>query len=139
MVTRKRILIAATFVLITALALVVHGLVADLSDPRTLIARAPSGTTKLLDRNGRLLYEFLDPYAGSRTRIDLAQIPLASVLLTVTLVERQWRSVRIGNAASQYSWENSVEETPVATQTVTTTVNGLVNAAVIPTWRCGAR
>ncbi len=83
MVTRKRILIAATFVLITALAQAVHGLVADLPDPRTLIARAPSGTSKLLDRNGRLLYEFLDPHAGSRTRVDLAQIPLACCQATV--------------------------------------------------------
>ena len=53
---------------------------------------------------------------------------LAGVPLTVTLVERQWRSVRVKNAQGQYSWENSIEETPVATQTVTTAVNGLVNA-----------
>ena len=57
---------------------------------------------------------------------------LAGVPLTVTLVERQWRSVRVKNAQGQYSWDNSIEERPVATQTVTTTVNGLVNATVIP-------
>ncbi len=57
---------------------------------------------------------------------------LAGVPLTVTLVERQWRSVRVKNMAGQYFWENSIEERPIATQTVTTTVNGLVNATVIP-------
>ena len=83
MVTRKRILIAVTFALITALTLVVHGLLADLPDPRTLISRAPVGTTKLLDRKGRLLYEFLDPRTGSRTRVELAQIPLACRQATI--------------------------------------------------------
>ena len=63
---------------------------------------------------------------------DADHKPLPDVPLTVTLVEREWRSVRVKNVQGQYSWENSVEETPVATQTVTTTVNGMVNANVVP-------
>jgi 1A family penicillin-binding protein len=78
-VSRKRIIVVTVLVLIAGLILVVRDLVTDLPDPRTLLSRAPSGTTKLLDRNGRLLYEFLDPRSegGSRTRVDLAQVPLA--------------------------------------------------------------
>jgi 1A family penicillin-binding protein len=85
MVTRKRIAIVAALTLITVLALVVRDLVADLPDPRTLIARAPSGTTKLLDRQGRLLYEFLDPRSegGSQTLVELEQIPLACRQATI--------------------------------------------------------
>jgi len=79
MATRKRIIIVTAIVLIVGLVLIVHDLVADLPDPRTLLSRAPVGTTKLLDRQGRLLYEFLDPRSegGSRTRVDLTQVPLA--------------------------------------------------------------
>jgi len=78
--------------LMAGLALVVRDLVADLPDPRALLSRAPSGTTKLFDRQGRLLYEFLDPHAGSRTRVDLAQVPLACRQATVATEDANFYS-----------------------------------------------
>ncbi len=63
---------------------------------------------------------------------DAEHKPLASVPLTVALIQRQWRTIRTKNAEGQYVWENSIQETSIATQTVTTTANGLVSALVVP-------
>ncbi len=52
-------------------------LVGDLSAPDALITRASPDTTKIYDRNGRLLYEVLDPRAGRRTRVALNDLPLS--------------------------------------------------------------
>ncbi|MBI5876927.1 MAG: PBP1A family penicillin-binding protein [Chloroflexi bacterium] len=51
-------------------------LAADLPSPEALIVRAAPDTTKIYDRQGRLLYEVLDPRAGRRTRLRLADMPL---------------------------------------------------------------
>lgn len=48
----------------------------DLPTPDALITRSARDTTKIFDRNGRLLYEILDPRAGSRTRVRLSDLPL---------------------------------------------------------------
>ena len=52
------------------------GLVGDLPAPDALITRSSPDATKIYDRNGRLLYEILDPRAGRRTRIALSEMPL---------------------------------------------------------------
>jgi penicillin-binding protein 1C len=62
--------------LILAGGLAYRELVASLPAPGALVQRASSGTTKILDRNGTLLYEILDPLSGSRTRLQLDDIPL---------------------------------------------------------------
>ncbi|HET7091697.1 MAG TPA: transglycosylase domain-containing protein, partial [Anaerolineae bacterium] len=64
-------LCAAVSVMIAYLALS-----ADLPSPDALLTRASSGTTKILDRNGKLLYELIDPRSGTRTRLALDDIPL---------------------------------------------------------------
>lgn len=43
----------------------------------SLITRSSPDATKILDRKGRLLYEILDPRAGRRTRVSLAELPLS--------------------------------------------------------------
>ncbi|CAG0965556.1 partial penicillin-binding protein 1A, partial [Anaerolineae bacterium] len=48
----------------------------DLPTPDALITHSARDTTKIFDRNGRLLYEILDPRAGSRTRVRLSDLPL---------------------------------------------------------------
>jgi 1A family penicillin-binding protein len=73
----KRALLGVT---IFACALALAGLIyvnlgADLPPPGSLITRAAPDTTKIYDRNGRLLYEILDPRAGRRTRVPLNDIP----------------------------------------------------------------
>ncbi len=48
----------------------------DLPAPDALITRSSPDATKIYDRNGRLLFEILDPRAGRRTRVSLADLPL---------------------------------------------------------------
>src|SRR3990172_7390618 len=52
------------------------GLAGDLPAPDALITRSSPDATKIYDRNGRLLYEILDPRAGRRTRVALSEMPL---------------------------------------------------------------
>ncbi|MGB8648240.1 MAG: penicillin-binding protein 1C [Anaerolineae bacterium] len=72
---RKLTLFAAVLIAILGVAAYV-GLFGDLPPSDALITRASPDTTKILDRNGRLLYEILDPRAGRRTRVPLSEIPL---------------------------------------------------------------
>ncbi len=65
---------ALTLVAVVA-ALTLCWLTADLPAPGQLIIRAPPDTTKIYDRQGRLLFEILDPRAGRRTRVALSDVP----------------------------------------------------------------
>jgi len=47
----------------------------DLPAAGTLLSKASPDTTKIYDRNGRLLFEVLDPRAGRRTRVPLGELP----------------------------------------------------------------
>lgn len=58
----------------------------DLPSPDTLLTRSSRDTTKIFDRNGKLLYEILDPRAGRRTRVSLDEMP-ASLKNAVVAVE----------------------------------------------------
>lgn len=51
------------------------GLFADLPSPDAVITRSSPDTTKILDRNGNVLFEVLDPRAGRRTRVNLGDLP----------------------------------------------------------------
>jgi penicillin-binding protein 1C len=78
---RWLMVVIAGLTLIAALAF--YLLTIDLPAPDDLLTRASSGSTKILDRNGQLLYEINDPRSGSRTRLNLAEIPLACQQATV--------------------------------------------------------
>ena len=72
------ILASAASVAVLALlaaALGLRWLTADLPAPGQLLTRAAPDTTKVYDRQGRLLFEVLDPRAGRRTRVALAEVP----------------------------------------------------------------
>jgi penicillin-binding protein 1C len=58
-----------------SLAAAYLALSAGLPSPDALLARASSPATRILDRNGRLLYEIIDPRSGSRARLSLDDIP----------------------------------------------------------------
>jgi len=64
-------------VLVIALAVMAGGfaLLQPLS-PDRLMAQAPRPATQILDRNGRLLYEILDPATGRHREIRLNEMPL---------------------------------------------------------------
>lgn len=69
----RTLFLILVLVSIGALAFTLFG---DLPAPDTLITRSSPDTTKIFDRNGRLLYEVLDPRAGRRTRVALDELPL---------------------------------------------------------------
>ncbi|MCB0215489.1 MAG: transglycosylase domain-containing protein [Chloroflexi bacterium] len=50
-------------------------LLAGLPSTESLVTRASPDSTKIFDRHGALLYELLDPRAGRRSRVALAELP----------------------------------------------------------------
>jgi membrane peptidoglycan carboxypeptidase len=46
----------------------------DLLPPDEVLAKQPSGGAKIYDRNGRLLYEFVDDLSGLRDPVSLSQV-----------------------------------------------------------------
>jgi 1A family penicillin-binding protein len=76
--SKRALLVIAILVGVLALAGWTYvNLIGDLPPPGSLITRAAPDTTKIYDRNGRLLYEILDPRAGRRTHVPLNDIPLS--------------------------------------------------------------
>ena len=58
-------------------------LIVDLPSPGVLYQRRSTPSTRILDRQGRLLYEIIDPHAGHHTPLSLEQIPLACQQATI--------------------------------------------------------
>src|SRR5512147_1315440 len=73
-------------------AIAFHILTADLPSPDALLTRASTGSTKILDRNGQLLYEIIDPRSGARTRLTLADIPTACQQATIATEDAEFYS-----------------------------------------------
>lgn len=71
---RRRAFIALPAVLALTGLVALRMLMADLPAPGELVTRAAHDATKIYDRRGRLLVEVLDPRAGRRTRVDLADV-----------------------------------------------------------------
>jgi len=66
---------AALAVVVLALGLAALAVLWPVS-PESLLAAAPKPATQILDRNGRVLYEILDPATGLHHSIPLDEIPL---------------------------------------------------------------
>lgn len=81
----RRTLVSVGLLLILTTTSLYQALVAGLPEAGELLARASSGTTKIYDRQGRLLYEIFDPRAGARTRLPLDEIPLYLRQATVAI------------------------------------------------------
>ncbi len=58
-------------------------LAVDLPSPEHLYRYAAAPSTRIYDRNGRLLYEILDPHGGARTPVPLHAIPKACIQATL--------------------------------------------------------
>jgi 1A family penicillin-binding protein len=58
--------------------------------PEHLRARAALGSTRILDRHGRLLFEAPDPFAGRRRTLPLQEIPLALRQATIAVEDRDF-------------------------------------------------
>lgn len=64
-----------------------------LPSPRELYARAnPYRSTRLYDRQGRLLFEVFDPLAGRRTVVTLDELPYAVIASTVATEDASFYS-----------------------------------------------
>lgn len=68
-------------ILILALLMAAGGvganlLLADLPSPATLYEHQTGVSSRILDRNGRLLYEIADPHTGRHVTVPLEEIPL---------------------------------------------------------------
>jgi 1A family penicillin-binding protein len=67
-------------------------LLVDLPSPDRLYAHASSPSTRIYDRDGRLLYEILDPHKGAHTPISLTEIPDACVEATIATEDASYYS-----------------------------------------------
>jgi len=73
-----------------ACAAILGQAIADLPSPDALVTRSSRDTTKILDRNGLLLYELLDPRSGRRTRVALAELPSHVVNAAVSVEDARF-------------------------------------------------
>lgn len=99
------LMVTTTAVLATALY---WWLLADLPPIRSVETRLVRPTTQILDRNGRLLYEVLDPDAGKQVNLDLNALPPACVQATIATEDSRFFS-HIGVdplAIARATWQN---------------------------------
>ena len=78
-----RLLLAAALFVALAAAGLYTWLFADLPPVTAVALRAARPTTQILDRNGKLLYEVIDPNAGKQIDLDLNRIPQACIQATI--------------------------------------------------------
>ena len=78
-----RILIALALLLAAGVIVLIRWLAVDLPSPDRLYERATAPSTRIYDREGRLLYEILDPHGGAHTPIPLAEVPETCVNATI--------------------------------------------------------
>ncbi len=85
------LLIALTIVVGTAGLIVYWQIANDLPDPNDLRDRISQfETTTILDRNGNVLYEILDPNAGRRTYISLGDMSPYLVAATIATEDKEF-------------------------------------------------
>jgi len=77
--------IAAISAILMALVAIgaVRWLTVDLPSPDRLYERASAPSTRIYDRDGRLLYEIRDPHGGTHTPVPLDEIPQACISATI--------------------------------------------------------
>ena len=92
--SRRLHLVAGIFavLLIVAGVAVYQWLLADLPPVTSVELRATRPTTQILDRNGKLLYEVVDPQAGKQIDLTLANIPKACVQATIATEDERFFS-----------------------------------------------
>lgn len=96
---------------ILALAIFLFG---DLPAPDALLTRTSPDTTKILDRNGKLLYEILDPRAGRRTRVALNELPAHFKNAVVAVEDANYYkhpgvdAVGVARAVMQYAQQGQI-------------------------------
>jgi 1A family penicillin-binding protein len=92
LVWSARITITVTILLAMALYGAIRWLMVDLPSPDRLYERTAAPSTRIYDRNGRLLYEILDPHGGAHTPVPLEQIPQACIDATIATEDASFYS-----------------------------------------------
>jgi len=86
----------------------------DLPTPDALLTRTSPDTTKIFDRNGKLLYEILDPLAGRRTRVTLGDLPASFKNAVIAVEDANFYAnpgvdaIGVVRALAQYAQEGQI-------------------------------
>ncbi len=83
LVRSVRVLLALAILLAVGLFGLARWLMVDLPSPDRLYERTAAPSTRIYDRQGRLLYEILDPHGGAHTPVPLSEIPQACIDATI--------------------------------------------------------
>ena len=73
----RRVLLIAALILVTASIVAYRLLFAGLPDPERSLGSSGAQSILITDRNGRLLYEVIDPNGSKQVPVPLSDIPLA--------------------------------------------------------------
>jgi 1A family penicillin-binding protein len=87
-----RIIITVAILLALVLFGLLRWLTVDLPSPDRLYEHAAAPSTRIYDRNGRLLYEILDPHGGAHTPVPLDEIPQACIDATIATEDASFYS-----------------------------------------------
>ncbi len=88
----RAIIVFAAILLIVAAVGALRWLTVDLPSPDRLYERAAAPSTRIYDRNGRLLYEILDPHGGTHVPVPLSEIPPACANATIATEDASFYS-----------------------------------------------
>jgi len=81
--TRIYLLLSAILLIGATMGVLYRWLLADLPPIASIEERLVRPTTQILDRNGRLLYEVLDPDTGKQLNLSLAAVPQSCIDATL--------------------------------------------------------
>jgi 1A family penicillin-binding protein len=87
-----RIIITVAILLALVMFGLINWLMVDLPSPDRLYEHAAAPSTRIYDRNGRLLYEILDPHGGAHTPVPLDEIPQACIDATIATEDASFYS-----------------------------------------------
>jgi 1A family penicillin-binding protein len=87
-----RIIITVAILLALVMFGLINWLTVDLPSPDRLYEHAAAPSTRIYDRNGRLLYEILDPHGGAHTPVPLDEIPQACIDATIATEDASFYS-----------------------------------------------
>ncbi len=91
---RRALLVLSALLVAAASAggLTARALLVDLPSPDSLYDHRGGISSRILDRQGRLLYEIADPHAGRHTPVPLGEIPLACRQATIATEDANFYS-----------------------------------------------
>ncbi len=89
---RRRLLLTAFLLLFIGLLVIVHLLFVDLPSLDRLTENLAVPSTKILARDGRLLYEITDPAGIHHTTLPISEIPLACQQATIAVEDASFYS-----------------------------------------------